>query len=65
MPGENTLPPPPFIPFSSLAAAANTSVNLRLQLMKAPYISSFHRTPPASALTTDVSQVGIALFLSF
>ena len=41
--------------FFSLAAPANTLVNLLLQLIKAT----------ALAMSTDASQVGVALFPSF
>ena len=33
--------------------------------MKAPYISSFHRVLSTTMMSTDVSQVGVALFPSF
>ena len=54
------------LPYSPLAAPANSLVSLRLQLMKAtPYISSFHWGFSAPAMSTDVSQVGSTLYPCF
>ena len=66
-----TRPPPPLLPFSPLAAPANTLVSLHLQLMnatvwlKVPYISSFHWALSALVMSTDGSQVNVTLFPSF
>ena len=56
---------------SVLAASANTLVSLLLQLMKTTVLaesSSFinlHHDLSAPAMSTDISQVGVALFPSF
>ena len=60
------MPPPPFSP---LAAPANTLVSLLLQLMKVTVLAEtplfFHRDLYDTKMSTDVSQVGVALFPSF
>ena len=58
-------------PFSALAAPANTLVSLCLQLMKATVLAEgsifylFVGVLPAPAMSTDVSQVRVALLPSF
>ena len=64
-------PPPPLLPTSPLAAPANILVSLLLQLMKATVLAEsseyihFHCDLSAPAMSTDMSQVGVALFPSF
>ena len=66
-----TWPPHPFFSFPPLAAPANTLVSLLLQLMKgtvlaeSSYFINFHHALSVPAMSRDMSQVGVALFLSF
>ena len=66
------MPPPPILSVSPLAASANTSVSLPFQLMKATVLAEklllliyFHRDLSTPVMSTNSSQVGVALFLSF
>ena len=61
---------PLLLPFLPLAPPANTLVSLCLQLIKATVLTecsvlSFQRALSATVMSTDVSQVGVALFPSF
>ena len=61
-------PPPPVLPIFPLAAPANISFSLPQELMKATVLAEsstyihFHRDLSAPAISTDMSQVGVALF---
>ena len=66
-----TWPPPSLLPFSPLVEPANTLVSLHLQLMKATvlvetfvYFHLFDWVISTTVMSTDVSQVGVALFPS-
>ena len=65
-----TRPLLPLLPILPLAAPANTLVSLPIQLMKATVLTEsseyihFHHDLSAPTMSTDMSQVGVALFLS-
>ena len=66
-----TRPPPPLLPFFTLAAPANTLVSLLLHLMKAivltesSFILHFHWILYTTKLSTYMIQVSVTLFPSF
>ena len=63
--GKLSRPPLPLLPFSPLAAPANTLVSLFLQQKKATVLAEtplpFHHDLYAKQMSTDVSQICVAL----
>ena len=61
--------PHPYFPFFPLAAPANTGVSLPLQLMKATVLAESYNISfsivTSPAMSTDIDQVGVALFPSY